>query len=434
MKSVAVIGAGWAGAAAALTLARAGRKVTVFEAAKSVGGRARNVEHDGRNFDNGQHLLLGAYTQTLVLIGSVHANLHEVFLRIPLALNTAPSLDSPLQLRAPRVIAPLHLLAAIATARGLSMADKVSTLFWAARHLRGTPLKLDDTRTVAEILATQPEPARRLLWEPLCIAALNTAAHTASARVFINVLQQAFNGDASASDLIIPTVDLAQLLPTPALAEVTRLGGDVRLGQAVMSVHQDAFTATVTTRDDRENFAAIVIATGPQHVARLLGDSPEQQAMAGALTALKYEPITTLYFEFAHAPASVSTGMLMLDGNPGQWLFWQRRPNGHWRASVVISAHHQHETASDLLTCALSQLRRSYALPAPVWHTNITEKRATYACTPAQSALLATLPARIGQFFFAGDWCFPSLPATLEAAVISGKNAAQSLLADRGEG
>jgi hydroxysqualene dehydroxylase len=429
MKSVAVIGAGWAGAASALTLARAGVKVTVFEAAKSAGGRARVIEKDGRYFDNGQHLLLGAYEQSLAMIASLHQKIDDVVLRMPLALNTAPGHASPLHLHAPRIVAPLHLLVAIASARGLGIADKISTLKWAARHLRGALLSIDDCTTVAELLVKQPEPARQLLWEPLCIAALNTPPITASARVFLNVLKQAFTGSARASDLIIPRVDLSQLLPVPALAEACRLGGELRLGQAVNAVRQTETAVTVETREATHNFCAAVIATGPQHVSRLLENTPEQHVLGKALSELEYEPITTLYFEFAHVPPCVTTGMLMLDGNPGQWLFWQRLPSGHWRASVVISAHHRREDEIDLHANTLAQLRHSYTLPTESWHMSITEKRATYACTPKQSALLATFPKQFGQIFFAGDWCFPSLPATLEAAVISGANAAQLILA-----
>lgn len=434
MMKVAVIGAGWAGAAAALTLARAGARVTVFEAAKTVGGRARGIAKDGRNFDNGQHLLLGAYERSLLMIASLHADIDAVLLRLPLALNTAPAISSPLKLRAPRVTAPLHLLAAIVTAQGLSLSDKFSTLAWSLIHLR-SPLGLGhvtDDATVSDVLASQPEPARRLLWEPLCIAALNTPPETASARVFIDVLRLTFMAGSRASDLIIPRVDLSQLLPTPAFAEVTRLGGEIKVGQPVVSIVQHQTMMTVATRDEALNFDRVVIATAPQNVARLLGEDAVSQQLALALSQLQYEPITTLHFEFAWAAPTATTGMLMLDGDPGQWLFWQQLGNGHWRASVVISAHHrsQSEDEDNLTSHTLAQLQRSYALPVPTWHLVITEKRATYACTPAQRGLLSRLPKQIGTLYFAGDWCVPALPATLEAAVISGENSAQLILKD----
>lgn len=432
MTKVAVIGAGWAGAAAALTLARAGAHVTVFEAAKTVGGRARGIAKDGRNFDNGQHLLLGAYERSIAMIASLHADVDAVLLRLPLALNTAPAISSLLKLRATRVTAPLHLLAAIVMAQGLTLTDKFSVLVWTATHLRAPmPVGLvTDGATVSDVLASQPEPVRRLLWEPLCIAALNTPPETASAQVFIDVLRLTFMAGSRASDLIIPRVDLSQLLPTPALAEVTRLGGEIKVGQPVVSIISNETMMTVSTRDEALKFDRVVIATAAQNVARLIGEDPVSQQLAVALSKLQYEPITTLHFEFAWAAPTATTGMLMLGGDPGQWLFWQRLGNGHWRASVVISAHHRLQSEHELTSQTLAQLQRSYALPVPTWHLVITEKRATYACTPSQRGLLSDLCKQIGKLYFAGDWCFPELPATLEAAVISGEDAAQRILKD----
>jgi hydroxysqualene dehydroxylase len=436
MTRVAVIGAGWAGAAAALTLARAGVNVAVFEAAKSVGGRARGVEKDGRNFDNGQHLLLGAYQRSIAMITSLHEDVDQVLLRTPLALNTAPGVAASLTLRAPRFLAPLHLLSAIVGARGLSLADKFSTLIWAARYLRyARPVGLqNDLATVADILIGQPEAACRLLWEPLCVAALNTPAATACAQVFIHVLRQTFMDDANASDLLIPRVDLSQLLPLPALLEVTRLGGEVRLGCPVMAITRDSRQIMLATRDETRSFDRVVVATGPQHVARLLAGDPESRDVVATLGALTFEPITTLHFEFSCTEPSASTAMLMLDGDPGQWLFWQRLGTGHWRASVVISAHHRSDADDSLTEHTLAQLRCSYRLPAPTWHQTITERRATYACTPSQHKSLSALPKRMGRLHFAGDWCFPALPATLEAAIISGEDAARLILTDHREG
>ncbi len=432
MTRVAVIGAGWAGAAAALTLARAGSKVTVFEATKTVGGRARVIDKDGRQFDNGQHLLLGAYERSLAMIRSLHGSIDEAILRVPLELNTAPGVAPRLRMQAPSVAAPWHLLLAIATARGLSVSDRLSTLVWAAQHLRGR--EIVDTATVSEIITVQPESARHLLWEPLCIAALNTLPDVASARVFVEVLRRAFTGNNRASDLIIPRVDLSQLLPEPAISVVVNLGGDIQLASPVLSVSQTNSTVKLTVRNEVHEFDRVVIATGPQHVARLLNDEATTPGIARALSELKYEPITTLHFEFGWVTPSVATGMLMLDADPGQWLFWQPLPNGHWRASVVISAHHRTQSETELTTTSLAQLRRSYQLPEPIWHIVVTEKRATYACTPDQTRVLVSLPKRIGNVLFAGDWCYPELPATLEAAVISGEQAARAILNERAIG
>lgn len=451
---IAVIGGGWAGAAAALKLTRAGRRVHLFEASRVPGGRARAVSHDDRVYDNGQHLLLGAYHRSLALIASLQPLEHAVT-RLPLSLRTAGGMTQQLALTTPALSSPWHLLGAFLSARGLTIADRLTTLRWANDVLRSRRIIAGDT-TVSNLLATQPAVPRALLWEPLCVAALNTPADVASATVFVEVLRRSFLGDRSDSDLIIPRLDLSQLFPVPALAEVVLQGGEVTLGAAVRGVRVERapdgrMRYVLDVGDSEHVFEHLVIATGPQHVARLLSallanpvavDALGSQAIAACqqmmdtLPRLTYEPITTIHFEFLHRgavrshPAQVleHAAMLMLDGQPGQWLFWQRLANGHWRASMVISAHRRAEDARSLVDAALRQLRAAWNVPAPVWQTVVTEKRATYACTPTNVAALKHLPTAAGHLHFAGDWTYPILPATLEAAVISGERAAQAII------
>ena len=64
----AVIGAGWAGCSAAVALSKSGHEIHLFEAARTLGGRARQVSVHDLTLDNGQHILLGAYKATLALL------------------------------------------------------------------------------------------------------------------------------------------------------------------------------------------------------------------------------------------------------------------------------------------------------------------------------------------------------------------------------
>jgi squalene-associated FAD-dependent desaturase len=408
--------------------------VTVFEAAKIAGGRARRVEKDARSFDNGQHLLLGAYARSLAMIRSLYGERYrEVIDQRPLALVAAPGNPEPVAVQAKNLPAPLHLIHAMMTARGLSVADKLAINLWCAKTLYG---KFDEvamsSQTVAQLIAEQPRRAKAWLWEPLCVAALNTPADRASARVFIEVLRRAFLGDASASDLAIPRVDLSALLPDPALAEVTRLGGVVRLGEPVNSIAVDGEHIRLSLRESEAAFTHVIVATGPQHIERLFSNNANLLGAIGDLISLSYEPISTLHYEFSAGIDPESYPMLMLDGEPGQWLFTHRLRNGGVRASLVISAHYRdpdsNESTDDLLRRGLAQLRKSFSVPNPVWQQLITEKRATYSCTPAQGARLRALPKSVGRLHFAGDWCVPELPATLESAVIAGENAATAVL------
>ena len=119
---VAIIGGGWAGCAAAVTLAAAGVPVTLFEQARTLGGRARRVERDGIALDNGQHLVIGAYRQTLALLATVHptGDADSLFHRLPLTLRAFGGRRSGgLELAAWRAPAPLHLVGGVLGAQGL---------------------------------------------------------------------------------------------------------------------------------------------------------------------------------------------------------------------------------------------------------------------------------------------------------------------------
>jgi len=89
-KHFAVVGGGWAGCAAAVELVRAGQQVTVFEAARTLGGRARRVAFDGRELDNGQHIMLGAYSESLRIMRAVGVDLRSAVLTLPLQMRYPP--------------------------------------------------------------------------------------------------------------------------------------------------------------------------------------------------------------------------------------------------------------------------------------------------------------------------------------------------------
>ena len=86
MTRLAVIGGGWAGLAAAVEAVSLGAAVTLFEMAPTLGGRARSLEGLEPALDNGQHILIGAYTDTLALMRRVGGDPDADLLRMPLRL------------------------------------------------------------------------------------------------------------------------------------------------------------------------------------------------------------------------------------------------------------------------------------------------------------------------------------------------------------
>jgi squalene-associated FAD-dependent desaturase len=417
---VAVIGAGWAGMAAAITLIERGARVVVFEASRQLGGRARRVTLDGADLDNGQHILIGAYTETLRLMQVVGVDPQVALLRLPLELRTA----SGFHLKVAPLPAPLHLAAGLLGARGLGFADRLRVArFMHGLRTAGFRLRQDGTVTALLAARGQGEALRRLLWEPLCVSALNTPADRASAQVFANVLRDALGGVRAASDLLLPRTDLGALFPEPAAAFVAQRGGEIRLGTPVRSL--DAGADGVRLDADAASFARVIVACGPQHAAPLLATEQRLSGIAQTIDALEHEPIYTLYLQY---PESVSLPFPMFGFTDGllQWAFDRGALSGH-RGLVagVLSASGRHEALNhpDLAAAVHGELAAALPnLPAPNWTRVIAERRATFSCRPGLARPAIATP--VEQVLLAGDYTASDYPATLESAVRSGVAAA----------
>ncbi|MBZ0092108.1 MAG: hydroxysqualene dehydroxylase HpnE [Sulfuricellaceae bacterium] len=417
-RHIAIIGGGYAGMAAAVALAERSIPVTVYESARHLGGRARSLDYRGARLDNGQHLLLGAYRDTLRLIRQVHAGTPPL-LSHPLNLTT-PGLFS---LSAPRLPAPLHLAAALFTARGLSYAQG----FAAARFMRTLQqcgFRLDRDCSVDALLARHGQNGAlyRHLWQPLCLAALNTPPEIASARIFVNVLRDSLAGPRSASDLYFPQVGLGELFPLPAAAYVSCRGGRVKLGQTVRSLTEADAGYRLATADEAECFSHVIVAVAPQRLAPLLAGLPALQPWAGQVENFAYQPIYTVYLQYP-AGTGLSHPMLGMAGGLGQWLFDQGRISGqNGLLAAVVSGPGRHERMEngEIARTIHEEIGTLLGRPMPpaMWHKTIAEKRATFSCgvdLPRPSHLT---PLR--NFFLAGDYTAGEYPATLEGAVRSG--------------
>lgn len=403
---VAIVGAGYAGLACAVELAATGHMVEVFEASRTLGGRARAVALDGITVDNGAHILVGAYRETLRLMRKVGAP-ETTLQRQPLHLEY----PGDFRLRAPKLPAPLHLALALATARGLSWPEKFAAIRFMRRQ-KYQRFRLDADMAVADLLAAHRQPARvcRFLWEPLCLAALNTPPAEACAQVFLNVLRDSLAADRAASDLLLPTVDLSALFPEPAAHFVEARGGKVHRATRISSL------------DELAAFDHRVLAVAPWHPAALA----PQIAMPG----FTWQPIVTLYLQY---PTDVRLPFVMVGRASGhaQWLLDRGALCGQaGLLAAVISGEGPHRAlARDALAAAVHGEIATLlpGLPAPRRHWIIEEKRATFACTPS----LQRPPTATGDptLWLAGDYVAGDYPATIEGAVRSGVKAAGAIMA-----
>lgn len=430
-KHIAVIGAGWAGCAAGVRLTELGYQVSLFEASRHAGGRARRVTALNRQLDNGQHILLGAYRQSLKMMQQVGISVNEAMLRLPLQMIYPEHVDG-MEFIAPRLPAPLHLLIALWRAKGLQKEDKLALARFSTTA-RWMGWRLHQDCTVSELLERFEQTPRlcRLMWHPLCIAALNTDPSRASAQVFLNVLRDSLGAKRSASDMLIPRVNLSALFPEKALSWMQNRGADIHFGAPVKQVEQTAngWHIHQPNAEARSIFDGIVIATDIANARRLLTHIP----VTPELPELGTEAICTCYLQYPeHVRLSRPMFALLenkIQGHVGQYVFDRGYLSDDQTGmlAVVISAP-EPETISnpEALVKALSgQLAQHFQheeLSRPIAHQIITEKRATFSCTPGLQR--PDNDTGIHGLMLAGDYTQGDYPATLEGAVRSGMQAA----------
>ncbi|MDP2818352.1 MAG: hydroxysqualene dehydroxylase HpnE [Polaromonas sp.] len=419
---VAVIGGGWAGCAAAVEATRLGQQVTLFEAARIPGGRARRVDGqwpDGSALplDNGQHILIGAYSDTLQLMADLGLDANTLLLRMPLTLQFSDGSG----LGFPSLPTPLDAFAGILRARGWSWRDKFS-LLRAAVQWQLSGFRCNPDLSVAHLCGKLSPAVMATLIEPLCVAALNTPADRASGQVFLRVLRDALFSQSGGSNLLLPRTDLSALLPDAALAWLAQHGANVRLGTRVLALAP----AGASWQVDGETFERVILACPPGEAARLaLSSNLPCDVWVARASALQFEAITTVYVS---SPGTrLAQPMLALrasepeDDAPAQFVFDRSQLGGPDGLLAFVVSASQGDSAA-LTQRVLAQARQQLSLTQAVAVQSIVEKRATFACLPG---LLRPAAQLLPGLLACGDYVDGPYPATLEGAVRSGLQAAQ---------
>lgn len=417
--------------AAAIAHRQAGRQVTVFEAARTVGGRARAVpgvlpDGTAATLDNGQHILIGAYTESLRLMRLVGMDLATALLRLPLTLQFPDGQG----LQLPDLPPPLDALLGIARAKGWGWQDKIALLrtatAWQLRGFRCAP-----HTSVADLCAPLTPRLMAEFIDPLCVSALNTLAREASGQVFLRVLQDSLFSGRGGSNLLLPCTDLGALFPEAAARWLVQQGGEVITGQRIQRLvplpsgrWQLAGTGGAAQGSEAtEAFDHITLACPSWEAARLVDGLASTASLAAAArwsttaNALRFEAITTVY---AHASgARLPLPMLALRNtaeHPAQFVFDRGQLDGQQGLlAFVVSASDGDRALIEQQV--LQQAAAQLGLPGLRPVQTVVEKRATFACTPGlQRPAMQVLPGLTA----CGDYVDGPYPATLEGAVLSG--------------
>lgn len=434
-QPVVIVGGGWAGIAAAIELTHHGVAVTLIDSGQRLGGRGRSVLLAGVEVDNGQHLLIGAYSETLRLMQRLGLKEHELFFRQPTLLDSRGFKLPGFRLSLPMAPAPFHFVLGLLRAEGFSSKEKFAILRFCARQ-KWRDFRLADDLPLGPWLTSQGQSDKvvQQLWKPLCLAILNTPIEIASTAIFLRVLRDSFTLKRGYSDFLVARHNLGKLLPEPAQAYLHTRQSSVVLGERIKQLEFDGDDGVRLHAAANSYWGKdVILALAPDQCLQLTASIGALTELNEKLSRFKPSPITTIYLQYP-AHIGLRQSLLGISGGLLEWLVDRAYCDQPGLIAGVISGPGPHMLLSKeaLIERALGELRCLFPhWPAPLSGAVIREKRATYLCEAGIHRLRPGPATALPRLWLAGDYTDTGYPATLEGAVRSGVACAQALMQHR---
>ncbi len=442
-RDVVIIGGGFAGLSAGVALAERGFRVALLEGKPVLGGRAYSFPdtESEDQVDNGQHVLMGCYHQTLDFLGKIGTR-DRLIVHRNLDIEMLDGPGRPAHLRAASLPGPLHMMAGLMRYKHLTIAERLGAVRAGMRmmYMRRFARARLKQMTVAELmdLTGQGSRARRTFWYPLAIATLNEEPELASAALLAEVMKRAFFSRRNDSAFLYSTVGLSELYCTPAREFIEQRDGVVACRAIVDSLEMDGNMVSAVRLRDGANLKAanFIAAVPPAQLLRLLPDRTAGNGFFSQIDKLKSSPIICVHVWLdREVTGSAFIGFV---GTRTQWVFNKRRilaqhgaRHPGYLSFVISGARKLAELPNDdLLKIVMNDLgamipaaREAQMIKALV----LKEKHATIAPDPASDAARPPVQTPVPNLFLAGDWIQTGLPATIESAVIAGRSAAAAI-------
>jgi zeta-carotene desaturase len=465
--TVAIVGGGLAGLAAACALAGSGFSVTVFERRPYLGGRASSYEHPGTGevVDNCQHVLFGSCTNLLAFYKTIGI---ENKIRWFDRMTFIEPGGRQSQLEPSFLPAPLHLTPSFLGFKFLNARDKLSLARGLTSLILRTP-KDDGTSFQDWLTRHQQTPnAIERFWKPILVSALSEDMDRIAVPYAAQVVRESMKSTA-ARRMGIPQVPLTELY-NAARDYISAHNGTVRFRASVQSFTPTPRGVRIKLQSSEEDFDYGVLAVPFDSLSKLLPDSSNVSSPSPQPTITPSAPsaVQPLREKISHFETAPITGVhlwfdrkitdlphaVLLDRTI-QWMFHKSQLlNREGTASAVplsATTSPARATASDpsyvelvisssrslrdkprqeIIDLALKELREFFPVARGavlLKSTVIKEVNATFSPTPGIDRYRPTSESPWPRIFLAGDWTATGWPATMEGAVRSGYQAAEQI-------
>ena len=445
VRTVAIVGGGVAGIAAAVRAADAGWRPILIETRTKLGGRATSFDdvRTGIELDNCQHVVMGCCTNILELYDRLGV-LGEIDWHETLWFARANGASDALSI-APLLPAPLHYGPSFARMKLFTLGEKlaISRAFLAILRMGPRGRLRWQGRAFGEFLAQTRQPARvvELFWDPVVLSACNLPSARCEAAHALKVFDDGMLAHRFAGAVGVSRVPLARL-DNAAEEIIVRAGGELRLRTSAKALAFDGARITGVVCDDGVVGAqAVISAVPPDRLAKLSSDTLRAHDKRLAhLGDFAFSPILGVHL--AMKRRVMQTANLALPGRATHWLFAHDGAGAGatdgfvQRIEAVVSAADAWIGLSEDEITARVLADIAWAIPGVtrddiVWSRPVLEKRATFASTPGIDAIrprarveAGDLKGGVANLFLAGEWTDTGWPSTMEGAARSGFAAA----------
>jgi len=433
--TVAVVGGGLAGLAAACALSDAGFRVTLFERRPYLGGRASSYQHPGTGevVDNCQHVLLGCCT-----------NLIQFYARTGVAdkirwydrLTFLEPGGRASEIGAVALPAPFHTAPSFLAAKCLGLADKAAIGRAMLALMPAMPVDNGDTFLMWLRRHGQTDAAIERFWKTVLVSALNEDLDRMSITYAAQVFRESFLKSREAGRMGVPALPLSDLYGA-AGDYVRARGGEVRFRCPIDRFCPQQANVTLGVAGGEAEFDYVILAVPFQGVASLLPNTSDAQPLRDGMQRFKSSPITGIHLWFDRQISELDHAVLL--DRTIQWMFHKSRilqskpadASGSY-VEVVVSASHSlvEKSRTEITELALKELREFFPTARNaelIKSTVIKEVHATYSPEPGIDSYRPPSSTVWPRVFLAGDWTATGWPATMEGAVRSGYLAAEAL-------